>query len=167
MRLVSLRTGGFCRRPEKAASGDSKLMSGDEGSLRMRSRTSMLLLSGAIGLLTTGCAAISPTMRAQSPDATQVSYGGGGHGATSANQCATCDSGYTSAGMPANCDNGACQSCGPGRAPCVNLPCHPVHRNFHTYDAPRGLSYPQNDTPAAVYQYPYYTTRGPTDFFMK
>jgi hypothetical protein len=49
----------------------------------------------------------------------------------------------------------------------MNLPFHPVHRNFHTYDVPQGLTYPQQDTPAAVYQYPYYTTRGPTDFFMK
>ncbi len=146
-----------------AAGGDSKLTSGDEGSLVMPSRTSMLLLSGAIGLVMTGCAAISPTMRAQSPDATQVSHSGGGSG----HKCAVCDSGFTSAGIPLNCDNGACQNCGPGRAPCVNLPFHPVHRNFHTYDVPQGLTYPQNDTPAAVYQYPYYTTRGPTDFFVK
>lgn len=117
----------------------------------------MLLLSGAIGLLSTGCASISPTMRAQSPDATQVSK-------ATASQCKVCDGGFASA---AHCDNGACRSCGPGRAPCMNLPFHPVHRNFHTYDVPQGLTYPQQDTPAAVYQYPYYTTRGPTDFFMK
>ncbi len=116
----------------------------------MRSRTSMLLLSGAIGLVMTGCATMSPTMRAQSPDVTQVSH-----------------SGFTSAGTSAHCDDAACRNCGPGRAPCMNLPFHPVHRNFHTYDVPQGLTYPQNDTPAAVYQYPYYTTRGPTDFFME
>jgi hypothetical protein len=123
----------------------------------MHSRASMLLLSGAIGLMSTGCSAISPTMRAQSPDATQVSY-------TSGDQCDACDSGFASA---SNCRNGACQSCGPGRAGCMNLPFHPVHRNFHTYDVPQGLTYPQQNTPAAAYQYPYYTTRGPTDFFMK
>lgn len=47
----------------------------------------------------------------------------------------------------------------------MNLPFHPVHRNFHTYDVPRDLRYPQDDCPPAMYQYPYYTTRGPTDFF--
>jgi hypothetical protein len=130
----------------------------------MHSRTSMLLLSGAIGLMSTGCAAISPTMRAQSPDAIQVSHAGAANGAASGSQCEVCDGGIVSA---VNCDNGACRNCGLGRAPCMNLPFHPVHRNFHTYDVPQGLTYPQQNTPAAVYQYPYYTTRGPTDFFMK
>ena len=130
----------------------------------MQSRTSMLLLSGAIGLMSTGCAAISPTMRAQSPEAIKVSNASGASGAASDSQCKVCDGGFVSA---ANCRNGACQSCGRGGAGGMNLPFHPVHRNFHTYDVPQGLTYPQQNTPAAVYQYPYYTTRGPTDFFMK
>lgn len=47
----------------------------------------------------------------------------------------------------------------------LNLPFHPVHRNYVDYRAPRNLSYPENNTPAATVQYPYYTVRGPTDFF--
>ena len=57
---------------------------------------------------------------------------------------------------------------------CGNLPCHPVHRNFYTYDVPRDghfggreLLYPPQNQQPAVVQYPYYTLRGPTDFFMK
>ncbi|MEQ9410185.1 MAG: hypothetical protein RIK87_20790 [Fuerstiella sp.] len=49
----------------------------------------------------------------------------------------------------------------------MNLPFHPVHRNFHTYDVPANLCYPQENQQPAQYQYPYYTLRGPTDFFME
>lgn len=75
-----------------------------------------------------------------------------------------CDSGFGDAGIPMcgpECPTG-CQ-----QAPCVNLPFHPVHRNFHTYDRPTNLSYPDTNQPPAMMQYPYYTHRGPTDFFMK
>ncbi len=47
----------------------------------------------------------------------------------------------------------------------LNSPLHPVHRNYVDYRAPRNLSYPEQNTPAATVQYPYYTLRGPTDFF--
>lgn len=122
----------------------------------MMSRLSAVLLSGAIGILATGCASSSPTFRAQSPPATFASWGGGqAHGD----------------GCP------MCQMSGPGQA-ChgaghcndphgCNLPCHPVHRNFHTYSYPQDLMYPPENTAAAITQYPYYTLRGPTDFFMK
>lgn len=118
----------------------------EEGSLMMIGRISFVLLSGAIGLCLTGCAASTPTMRAQSP-----SFDG-----------AYCESGYCQPGVA-----GQCQTC-PQHcdANCLNVPFHPVHRNFHTYDVPKNLSYPDQLAPA-VYQYPYYTTRGPTDFFMK
>ena len=32
---------------------------------------------------------------------------------------------------------------------------------------PRNLVYPPDNTPAAVVQYPYYTCKGPDDYFMK
>ncbi len=125
----------------------------------MHTRISMLLLSGAIGLCLAGCSATSPTMRAQSPCGTCDSgYGGVGH------ECPMCDSGYTSAGMPMACQNVAC---GKGPAECLNVPFHPVHRNFHTYDVPDNLCYPDASAPPAMVQYPYYTFRGPTDFFIK
>ena len=118
----------------------------------MQARILTLVLSGAIGLIVTGCANTTPTMRAQSP-----------HAGVHAN-CDMCDSGYTQAGVPMyDCNN--CQGACPG--PCMNLPFHPVHRNFHTYDVPDDLCYPDANQNPAMYQYPYYTHRGPTDFFMK
>lgn len=71
--------------------------------------------------------------------------------------------------MPQSCPNGHCHGqhghCGPG-AHC-NIPFHPVHRNFYMYSAPSNLMYPPDNAAPAMYQYPYYTLRGPTDFFMK
>lgn len=156
----------------------------------MRYQAVMMLFSGAIGLCLSGCSATSPLMRGQSPNAQSVSWGApcaenggacdtgtsrraarrnGGCESCNCQNGGACDSGMCQNG---NCESGACQNgrCGRGGfGPdrCLNLPCHPVHRNFHTYDAPSGLTYPQQDTPPATYQYPYYTTRGPTDFFMK
>lgn len=49
----------------------------------------------------------------------------------------------------------------------LNLPFHPVHRHFHTYHAPENNMYPPENAAPAQVQYPYYTFRGPTDFFMK
>ena len=124
----------------------------------MSARFTMLLLSGAIGLSLTGCAATSsPTMRGQSPSC----------------DAGTCYPSYETAAWQAQpgsygsaCPT-SCQSCpdgcGTGQQ-CLNLPFHPVHRNFHTYDVPSNLSYPEHLQPS-VYQYPYYTNRGPTDFF--
>lgn len=118
----------------------------------MRAQAFMLLLSGAIGLTLSGCAS-SPILRGQSPHA---GWGGGSH-----SNCPTCDSGFSGGAYP----SGACQP-GAGRGNC-NLPFHPVHRNSYTYSVPDGLMYPPAEAPAATYQYPYYTFRGPTDFFMK
>ena len=41
--------------------------------------------------------------------------------------------------------------------------------HYHTFDyrVPRNLRYPPANQPPAVVQYPYYTLRSPTDFFMK
>ena len=129
----------------------------------MQTRALIVLLSGAIGFSLVGCAGSSPVMRAQSPQASFASFSGGhGHGHGSHAGCPMCDSGFAATGQPMCGPN-----CGPQCDRGCNLPFHPVHRNFHTYSAPQGLMYPSNDTPAATYQYPYYTLRGPTDFFMK
>lgn len=137
----------------------------------MMNRISMILLSGAIGMSLTGCAATSPTMRAQSPGCADGkycgndacngycdAYGRGGRGTRGDGR-----HGRNARMAGGQCDDGSCY----GADRCLNLPFHPVHRNFYTYDVPRGLEYPQENTPPAVVQYPYYTTRGPTDFFMK
>jgi len=41
--------------------------------------------------------------------------------------------------------------------------------HYHTFDyrAPKNLVYPPANMPGAVVQYPYYTLRGPTDFFQE
>lgn len=123
-----------------------------------------MLLSGAIGMTVTGCAATSPVMRAQSPAPQQVPVQQAGWHQQS-HVIDSCQS----------CPGGSCQSY-PGGSGCygshdpnqlINLPFHPVHRNSYTYNTPRGMMYPPAPSQAGIYQYPYYTFRGPTDFFMK
>ena len=118
----------------------------------MSHRVMMLLLSGAIGISVTGCATTTPVTRAQSPSAQPVGWHQPVHGSS----CQQCQGGY------------GCPSCQNPNELC-NLPCHPVHRNAFTYDVPgKGpMMYPPSPSQAAVVQYPYYTFRGPTDFFMK
>ena len=43
----------------------------------------------------------------------------------------------------------------------------PTHYHWYTYEAPRNLVYPPQNVPASVVQYPYYTCKGPDDFFKK
>ncbi len=44
---------------------------------------------------------------------------------------------------------------------------HGGHYHTFEYKTPENLSYPAANQPPAVVQYPYYTLRGPTDFFQK
>jgi hypothetical protein len=43
------------------------------------------------------------------------------------------------------------------------------HKNYLSYEyrVPKNLSYPPGEVPAGVVQYPYYTIKGPSDFFMQ
>lgn len=41
----------------------------------------------------------------------------------------------------------------------------PTHLYHHMYKIPQGMVYPQNPTPGAITVYPYYTHKGPDDFF--
>ena len=43
---------------------------------------------------------------------------------------------------------------------------YPTHQHTFDYRAPQGLVYPPANQPAAVVQYPYYTLKGPDDFFL-
>ncbi len=43
----------------------------------------------------------------------------------------------------------------------------PIHHQTYSYKPPKNLVYPPDNQPAGVVQYPYYTTKGPTDFFYK
>ena len=134
----------------------------------MLNRTMAVLLSGAIGISVTGCASSSPVLRGQSP---VDGHGSWSDGPAMNHECPMCESGQ---------GHGQGQPCPPyrrghgphrGAANCpdagCNLPGHPVHRNFHTYHAPQNLMYPPENAAPAQVQYPYYTFRGPTDFFMK
>ena len=42
---------------------------------------------------------------------------------------------------------------------------YPTHHHHFSYDAPRGLQYPPANVPPSVVVYPYYTVKGPDDFF--
>ena len=138
--------------------GPDRILGGLEGAGFMHRSTLTLLLSGAIGLLATGCASTTPEIRGQGPGEWTA-------GPVSVQGCPSCQGTAGHGGHVVHSQNcphsGACQtgSC--------NLPFFPVHRNFYTYTTPDGLSYPPQNAPPAVYQYPYYTLRGPTDFFMK
>ncbi|HID22559.1 MAG TPA: hypothetical protein EYP14_09175 [Planctomycetaceae bacterium] len=74
------------------------------------------------------------------------------------------------------CPNGNCRFCrsgtlcrnGLGRLfGCDGCPklWYPTHHHTYCYKRPQGLVYPPQNQPAAVVQYPYYTVKGPTDFF--
>lgn len=146
----------------------------------MHTRAFVLLLSGAIGLSVTGCSTSAPVMRGQSPQAAFAGWEGGHGQAPGAHAgCPMCENG--GAGIPAGAIPAGGHGYGMHGAACPpgaqghglhggagpNLPFQPVHRNFHTYSTPKGLMYPPEEAPPAVYQYPYYTLRGPTDFFME
>lgn len=84
--------------------------------------------------------------------------------------------GYTS--NPYMINNGACDVCQNGTA-CPAPGCQkcgrgcgyhngmPTHQQTYQFDWPQNMVYPTEGVPAGMVQYPYYTLRGPTDFFMK
>lgn len=43
---------------------------------------------------------------------------------------------------------------------------YPTHHHTFDYEPPEDLVYPPQNQPAAVVQYPYYTLKGPDDFFL-
>jgi hypothetical protein len=82
----------------------------------------------------------------------------------------TVGNGGNSGGCPAceygrGCPQGGCQHCG-CQNQCGPGGC-PQHYQTYRFDWPQNMVYPTNELPAAMVQYPYYTLRGPTDFFMK
>lgn len=84
------------------------------------------------------------------PDHQMRVYETDGYGAG----CPACDGGMS-------CPPGGCPHCGCGHGHCKG--------NKHTYQYkwPENLVYPPPVLPAGMVVYPYYTLRGPTDFFMK
>lgn len=78
----------------------------------------------------------------------------GGAAGAGASGCPECQYGNA-------CPTNGCRRCGLGCKSC------PHHVNTYQHNWPRNLVYPDPSAPPAVVQYPYYTLRGPTDFFMK
>lgn len=115
-----------------------------------------LLGVGMLAVALTGCAGQNQVVRGQCPP-DQCAPGGGG-AAAGCKLFGGCGGGGLCGGK-----------CGAGGASAnhINLPFHPVHRNYVDYQVPTNLSYPTPNTPAATVQYPYYTLKGPSDFFMK
>lgn len=68
----------------------------------------------------------------------------------------------------AGCQNGCPNGCqhGFGRN-CLYCNGMPKHYQTYQYDWPENMVYPTQGVPAGMVQYPYYTLRGPTDFFMQ
>ena len=62
------------------------------------------------------------------------------------------------------CPDQGCQRCGRG---CGYRNGMPTHIQTYQIDYPQNMVYPTEGVPAGMVQYPYYTLRGPTDFFMK
>ena len=75
--------------------------------------------------------------------------GGGG-------ECPYCQNG-------GSCPSDGCRRCGRG---CMYKHGMPQHYQTYQYDWPKNPVYPQQGVPSGMVQYPYYTLRGPTDFFM-
>jgi hypothetical protein len=74
---------------------------------------------------------------------------------------------YSYGGMNGGCPH--CQygmACPPAGCPECGHTC-PQHHNTYEYHWPKNLVYPSPVVPAGMVQWPYYTLRGPTDFFMK
>ena len=60
------------------------------------------------------------------------------------------------------CSNGVCdQGC------CRPSAWQPTHYHTFEYKRPKNLVYPPANQPAAIVQYPYYTVKGPSDFFLE
>ncbi|MEK6259494.1 MAG: hypothetical protein AABP62_12830 [Planctomycetota bacterium] len=70
------------------------------------------------------------------------------------------------------CPSDGCPHCGHGHRGMGGTLGHgpngfPTHYQTYRYDWPQNQVYPTGPVPAGMVQYPYYSFRGPTDFFMK
>lgn len=76
--------------------------------------------------------------------------------------CPNCDYGNA-------CPSNGCPTCGHHIAHVLGHGPNGFPTHYQTYDYrwPQNQVYPVGPLPAGMVQYPYYTLRGPTDFFMK
>ena len=115
-------------------------------------------------IFSVGCASSPGVVRGQSPEIAggvrNAAYYGPANGHVTR---AGYDAGSGHHGAPDS--HGHCQHSVSGTGDAHWVP-H-LHHNFYTVDMPSNLRYPMPNTPMAIVQYPYYTVRGPTDFFAK
>lgn len=84
----------------------------------------------------------------------------------------TYTAGGAGSGCPAceygrGCPQEGCPHCGHGHGGHGGPGGCPQHYQTYRYNWPQNMVYPPSEVPAGMVQYPYYTLRGPTDFFMK
>lgn len=128
------------------------------------------LIASLVLPLGVGCMSTQETIRSQSPGGgAAVQPAGGFYGNTAGPV-------YHAGGCGGACDR--CSTCGDCEGRCGhrlrdihdlrNGPggaWYPTHHHWHSYEAPRNLQYPASNVPPAVVVYPYYTVKGPDDFF--
>ncbi|MGE3316107.1 MAG: hypothetical protein AB7O26_13410 [Planctomycetaceae bacterium] len=113
-----------------------------------------------IAPLCIGCAGSNPgVVRGQSPAGPQPNFGAR---VIERTHHATYDPGMTTHGGPFV--PSGMEDCPPDAGHDLSQ-WQPTHHLWYKYNHPRNLVYPQDNTPAAVVQYPYYTCKGPDDFF--
>ncbi len=115
-------------------------------------RTGLAVTCALIGLMS-GCMHSPEVVRSQGPDkhtyamtpgmaGPQMGYQGQMHGPGMG--CPTCPPGHNQSGYDF---------------------WKPTHHHTWEYNPPQGLKYPDPNEPPATIQYPYYTVKGPTDYF--
>ncbi|MBX3442044.1 MAG: hypothetical protein KF774_06535 [Planctomyces sp.] len=67
-------------------------------------------------------------------------------------------------GCPPGAGHMGCPPGGPGCPP-GGHGCHPHHGYTFSYERPNNLVYPPANVPGGAVAYPYYTLKGPSDFF--
>lgn len=66
-----------------------------------------------------------------------------------------------------SCPPGGGYGCPNGQCGNGQVACGPHHSRSFSYKVPSDLSYPSANVPGGAVMYPYYTHKGPSDFFRK
>lgn len=148
-------------------------------------RSSVAILAGfGLLMITSGCSQNMGAVRGQNAGPFQMASGGGHRfagpspgpmyydgpsydvnqgGAPNCPSCPTAMHGVNCPSCPPGMHGGSsCPACPQGHGFDV---WRPTHHHTWEYNAPKGLSYPSPNQPPGVIQYPYYTVKGPSDFF--
>jgi hypothetical protein len=145
-------------RAARAFVADPETSPQGRGHKTMNGKLFLGLTLSLIGLASAGCTSTPGIVRAQAPPEAGVTYG------TPEHPCPVC-----------GCTDGSCSHCDSAHhrfwshyvQPDAGCGCCCLHSPFPCSTCgDRGpLVYPPNPTPGAIVQYPYYTCKGPDDFF--